>query len=105
MPLIAEDVLVAKLESFCSVRDCEEGPSALRILHAPTGWGLVWLCWRHAEGHRQAGADLHLLPRDCGSGDQSKCGAVASHLGIFVDERGEVRVLGICPRHLSAAAS
>jgi hypothetical protein len=99
------DVLAAvELDSCsCSAADCAADPVAVRVAEVSgRTMGIVWLCWQHAQESHAAGVDIHLIKRDCRSGDTTKCGAAATHLAVVADPRGEVAVMGMCRRHILA---
>jgi hypothetical protein len=101
------DVLAAvELDGcLCSATDCPADPVAVRVAEVSgRAMGIVWLCWRHARETHAAGVDIHLIKRDCRSGDTTRCGAAATHLAVVADPRGEVAVMGVCRRHIIAGA-
>jgi hypothetical protein len=95
---------VAELESqVCSATGCEADPVAVRVAVTPgRGLGIMWLCSEHARETHESEVDIHLIQPTCGSGGETKCGALTTHIAV-VDEGNlphPLRVVSVCSRHV-----
>jgi hypothetical protein len=93
----------------CSSRGCGGDPVAAapwRTPERPAG-SVLWACSRHADAmiasESLVADQLKEISSTCGAGDDTSCGAAATHLAVVgvLDEGGEkvLGLLSVCDRH------
>lgn len=117
MESVTPEVFLGLVEIKDTCMACDAPAVAVIPISTPEKAGVYWCCHEHAErmraefrkaeGREDRGArsELQQISRTCGKGDDTPCGAVATHVAIIgyrsPDGQATLGVVSVCERHAS----
>jgi hypothetical protein len=92
--------MVAIADKRCSSRGCDGEPVAVMPWRTrEEGTTVVWACAEHAQALREEGVPAYEITATCGMGDDTPCGAAATHVAVVGVRGGGLGVVSVCRRH------